>query len=234
MILFISFLGLLFFLGALGGYLRLVRLEHLNRKRVFNVFLAGLLFLTLMTAANWFGLITQSIAIKITMSLYCMAAGFFVGYGIKLISMRATAGQIEYMYRSFWIDVAPNLISVALIVFGIYRTGILTWNLFTGIGITSGISLIGFGFFGCTVHIVPEFRRHGILLLDQYLSWEKIVTYKWASENVLQVDYFNKSNQLSEFRTYIPPEDQSIIERILNEKMTENEEERKQEMLKKD
>lgn len=228
MILFISFLALLFILAGFGGYLQLVRLEHLNRRRVFNIFVAALLFLTLMTAANWFGVITQSIAIKITMSLYCAAAGFFVGYGIKLISMRGVAGRIEYMYRSFWIDVAPNLISVALIVFGIYRTGILTWDLFTGIGITSGISLIGFGFFGCTVHIVPEFRSRGILLLDQNIEWEKVVTFSWVSKDILQVDYFTKSKQISEFKTYIPDEDQAIIERILKAKMTDNEESRRQ------
>src|SRR5699024_11996546 len=125
----------------------------------------------------------------VTMAFYLLAAGFFLGYGVQLIRLRSKAGDIEYMYRSPWIDLAPNLIAAALFVFGIYRTGILTGGLFTGISITSGISLITFGFLGWTLHIVPEFRLKGILLLDQYIEWEKLITFEWIAKNTLRVEY---------------------------------------------
>ncbi len=232
MILFIILLCTLFIGGGVLGYFRVIHLGRLNRRRVFGAFLIALLLLTIITAASWFGIFTEAIAIKGTMSLYSLAAGFFTGYGIKLIKLRSTAGRLEYMYRSFWIDAAPNLAAAALFVFGVYRTGILSRDIFTGIGITSGISLISFAFLGWTIHIVPEFRMRGILLLDQYIKYEKMVTFEWIAENTLRIEYFTGGKQISEFRTYIPTEDQSIIERILREKMEDYEEERKKQLLK--
>ncbi len=231
MILFISFLFVLFIAGGLLGYFRIVQVAHLNKSRVLAAFLTALTVLTLMSAASWLGIFTESIAIKITMSLYSLAAGFFIGYGIKLISLRSQAGKLEYMYRSFWIDVAPNLVAAGLFVFGVYRTGILFWDIFTGIGVTSGISLIAFAFLGWTIHIVPEFRFKGILLLDQYIHYEKLVTFEWIAENTLRVEYFIRGKQISEFKTYIPAEDQSVVERILREKMEDYKEERKKQLL---
>lgn len=231
MLLFISLLVCLLIGSALIGFRQLLRLEHLNQSRVLNGLLIAAVILTIMSVAHLSGLFTQAIAAKVTMSLYTLAGGFFIGYGIKLISVRDSAGNIEYMHRSFWVDVAPNLIAVALFVFGIYRTGLLQWEFFTGIGITSGISLIGFGFWGWTVRVVPEFRTNGMLVLDKFIKWEHVVAYSWASEEILQIEYLNKSKKISEFRTYIPPEDQLIIERILGKKIKEYEEKRKQLML---
>jgi len=231
MILFISLLVCLLVGAGIAGYRQILRLEHLNKNRVLNGLLIAVAILTIMSAAHLAGFFTQALAAKFTMSLYTIAGGFFIGYGIKLISLRGSAGDIEYMHRSFWVDVAPNLIAVALFVFGVYRTGVLEWEYFTGIGITSGMSLIGFGFWGWTVHIVPEFRRNGILILDKMVSWEQVVAYSWAMEETLQIEYLNESKKISEFRTYIPPEDQLIIERLLGKKIKEYEEQRKQLML---
>lgn len=227
MIWFIILLSALFIIAGLLGFFRVVQVSHLNRNRVLGGFFALLIILTAMTAASWLGIFTQAFAIKATMALYTIAAGFFIGYGIKLILLRSKSGPLEYMYRSPWIDLAPNLIAVALFVFGIYRTGILTGGPFTGIGITSGISLVAFAFLGWTLHIVPEFRFKGVLLLDQYIKWDRLVSFEWITENTLRVEYFTKSKKISEFRTFIPPEDQSIIERILRDKMDKYEEERK-------
>lgn len=188
--------------------------------------------ITLMTVAHWLGIFTQQIAANITMGFYVIAAGFFSGYGIKLLSVRGKADSVEYMYRSFWTDIAPNLIAVILVAFGLYRTGIVTFGPFTGIGITSGISLVAFGFWGWTIRVVPEFRNNGLLFLDQYIPWQKLVTYQWIEEETIEIDYLTIDEKISSFSTYIPSEDQAIIERILNQKLIDYKEEKEQEMAK--
>src|SRR5699024_783346 len=145
MIWFILLLIIFFIAAALAGYFHVLELAHLNRRRVFGGLLILLIILTVMTAGSWLGIFTKSFAIKVTMVFYLLAAGFFTGYGVQLSRLRSKAEDIEYMYRSPWIDLAPSLVCAALFVFGIYRTGILTGGLFTGIGITSGISLMAFG-----------------------------------------------------------------------------------------
>lgn len=187
--------------------------------------------LTVMTIANWMGILTQQIAANLTMGIYTVAAGFFSGYGLKLISFRNTSGYTEYVYRSFWTDIAPNLIAVILVAFGIYRTGLLTLGPFTGIGITSGISLIAFGFWGWTIRVVPEFRNNGLLFLDQYIDWEKLVSYTWTEEETIEIDYLTDGQKLTSFSTYIPEEDRLFIERILGKKMKENEEKRTEKLM---
>jgi hypothetical protein len=216
------------------GYRRRLRLDHLNQNRVINTLLAAMVVLTLMSLAHGLGLFSQAVAAKVTMSAYTLAGGFFIGYGVQLIVLRRRAGNLEYMYRSFWTDVAPNFISIALFAFGVYRAGVLHWDFLTGIGITSGLSLIGFGFLGWTVHVVPEFRSEGILMLDQFIEWKNVVAYEWAGEETLQIDYITSSGKISEFKTYIPPEDQLIIERLLGKKLKEYEEDRKQTMFEED
>jgi hypothetical protein len=185
--------------------------------------------ITLMTVAHWLGIFTQQIAANITMGFYVIAAGFFSGYGIKLLSVRGKADSVEYMYRSFWTDIAPNIIAVILVAFGLYRTGIVTLGPFTGIGITSGISLVAFGFWGYTIRVVPEFRNKGLLFLDQYIPWQKLVTYQWIEEETIEIDYLTQDEKISSFSTYIPSEDHAIIERILNQKLIDYKEEKEQE-----
>lgn len=226
MTLFISILILLLLAAVYAGYQRIIRIEHLSSARIVNGLLIAFSLITLMSLAHWLNLISQALAAKVTTSAYTMAGGYFLGYGTKLISLRNEAGNIEYMYRSFWTDIAPNLIFIALFVFGIYRTGILDWQYFTGIGIASGLSLVGFGYMGWTLRIVPEFRFHGILILDQFIEWKKVVSYRWVDEETLQVDYLNASSKISDFKTFIPSEDQLIIERLLGRKLEEYEDER--------
>lgn len=231
MILLISILAILFGLAAWMGFRQLFRLELLNQQIVINSFMTVMGVLTVMTIANWMGILTQQIAANLTMGIYTVAAGFFSGYGLKLISFRNTSGYTEYVYRSFWTDIAPNLIAVILVAFGIYRTGLLTLGPFTGIGITSGISLIAFGFWGWTIRVVPEFRNNGLLFLDQYIDWEKLVSYTWTEEETIEIDYLTDGQKLTSFSTYIPEEDRLIIERILGKKLKENEEQRTDELM---
>ena len=231
MILFILFLGLVLVGATYAGYRQVLRLEHLNESRFINGLLIAFVLLTIMSVIHGLGLLSQQVAARITMTAYTLAGGFFAGYGFRLINLRSEAGDLEYMYRSFWTDIAPNVMAVALFVFGVYRTGLLEWSYVSGIGIASGLSLIGFSFLGWTVHIVPEFRFNGIMLIDQCISWKNIVSYRWVDENTMQIEYLTESQKISDFKTFIPSEDQLIIERLLGQKLKEHEDERKQIML---
>lgn len=230
MYLIITFLALAFLLSFWMGFRRILRLQHLNQRRIMNGFIGAMILLTMISAGQWLNLISQGIAAHFTMILYCLAAGFFFGFAIKMISLKQSARETKYVYRSFWTDAAPNIIALLIIVFGIYRTGILYLGTFTGIGITSGLSLLGFGFWGFTIKIVPEFRDKGILILDQYVSWEKVVAYRWESENVLLIEYYTPGEKLTDFTTYIPAEDELQIERLLSKKLKEYHQDRKEMM----
>ena len=234
MILVIAILSVIFALSGWVGFRRIFRLDQLNQRRVINSFLVVMAVLTLMTIAPWLGYFTQQIAANITMGFYMIAAGFFSGYGVKLITLRRKSGNIEYMYRSFWTDIAPNLIAVLLVAFGLYRTGIITLGPFTGIGITSGISLAAFGYWGWTIPVVPEFRDKGLLFLDQYIPWGQLVAYQWIAEETLESDYLSMNDTLTSFSTYIPAEDKSVIERVLNRKHENFREDKEQEFTKSD
>lgn len=213
------------------GFRKIFSLEVLNQRLVINGFLLLMGLLTAMTVLHWLGIFTQQLASAITMSIYALAAGFFTGYGTKLISLRRSAGDVEYMYRSFWTDVAPNLIAVILVAFGVYRTGIIPFGPFTGIGITSGLSLVAFGFWGYTVRVVPEFRNNALLFLDQFVPWEKLVAYQWIEEETIEIDYLTSEGKLTSFSTYIPDEDRLLLERVLGKKLKENEERREEQLM---
>ncbi len=212
------------------GYQRLFRVRHLSRQRIIIGLTTAMVILTLMTIANHLGYLSQDVAAKFTMGLYSAATGFFSGYALKQFFLKQEGGYIEYAYRSFWTETAPNIISIILIAFGLYRTHLFTLGPFTGIGITSGLSLIAFGAFGLTIGIVPEFRQNGILILDHLVPWKKVVTYRWHNEEVIQIEYINQSNKLTDFTTFIPSEDELTIEKSLTNQLNKYESERTEEM----
>lgn len=230
MILLITILVTLLIISAWFGYRQYLRLEHLNMENVTHTVLAAMIILTLLTAAQWIGLFSQKTVAHITMGLYTIATGFFFGNGFKLIVKKNRAGAVEYMHRSFWIDVAPNIIATMLVAYGLFRTEIFTFGPFSGIGITSGLSLVGFGFFGWTVRIVPEFRTEGILILDQFIEWKLVLAFEWVSEDVITIDYMTEQDKICEFNTSIPPEDRKIVEQLLGRRIREHEDERKKEL----
>lgn len=230
MYILIAFLAVAFLISFWMGYKRVLRLQHLNQQRVINGFIAVMILLTLMTIGQGLDLVTQELAARFTMFLYSGVAGFFMGFALKMVLLRQEVQSIEYLYRSFWTEVAPSIIAILLIAFGLYRTGLFTLGPYTGIGITSGLSLLGFGLFGLTVRIVPEFRQEGILILDQSVSWSRVVSYEWESENVIQIDYYTEDKKLTDFTTYVPTNDRLIIERLLGKKLKEHEQERKKMM----
>lgn len=230
MYILISLLAIAFAISFGMGYKRLLRLQHLNQRRLVNTLIGIMLLLTLMTIGQSVELVSPEVAARFTMFLYTGVAGFFTGFATKMVLLRREVQAVAYIYRSFWTEVAPTLIAILVIAFGLYRTGLLSFGPFTGVGITSGLSLLGFGLFGITVRIVPEFRQKGILILDQFVPWKNVVAYEWESESVIQIDYYTNDEQLTDFSTFIPEDDRLIIERLLGKKLKEHEQERKQMM----
>lgn len=223
----IIFLTLAFIIAFWMGYQRILRLQHLNQRRLVYGLLTAMIVLTLMTVAHWMGYFPQDRAASFTMGLYISAAGFFLGFALKQYVLRRKAGTMEYTNRSFWTEAVPTLLSILLIAYGLYRMRLFTIGPFTGIGLTSGLSLVAFGLLGLTMRIVPEFRQKGILILDRMVPWQEVVAYSWHRENVIRIDYLSTSSDLTDFITAIPSEDELIIEQILGKKLKEHEEERK-------
>ena len=226
----VAILGLAFALCFWVGFQRMIRLQNLTQQRIINGFIGAMVILSLMAVGQWLQLISQDISVKFTMLMYSAVSGFFFGFGVKMLALRKQLRDSEYIYRSFWTEAAPTIIALLIITFGMYRTGLLTFGPYTGVGVTSGLSLLGFGFLGLTVKIVPEFRRKGILILDQHVDWKKVVAYSWEREEVLRIDYYTESGELTDFSTYIPPDDQLIVERLLGKKLEEHKDERKKMM----
>lgn len=228
----------LFLVAIAGGYTGTqpwVRFDRLNKNNVLNGTLVILFVFTLLMVLYTIGFFPQSVAAPFMMILYSFLAGFFFGYASRLYILRKESGQVLYQYRSFWIDHAPNLLAVAIIMFGIYRTAVLTDQAITGIRVTSGISLISFGIFTWTLKAVPEFRSKGVILLDRNILWEEILSWHWISEEVLSLEYIveEKSDEerIKEFSTTIPETERKEIETILKSKMDEFSDDRKKRLL---
>lgn len=216
--------------GGFSGHQPWFRLEKLDKSIILNSLLFIAACFTLLMAAYITGYFPQEIAAPFMMFLYSFLAGFFTGYGLRLIQLRSSTGNILYVHRSFWIDHAPSLAAILIILFGIYRTSLLTEEPVTGLRLTSGFSLIAFGFFGWTIKIVPEFRSKGVLFLDKIIPWRQILAWQWHREDVISIEYMYKpetlDEQVREFLTTIPPEDRIQIETVLESKMDDHRQER--------
>lgn len=230
------FLILSVILGLILGFKPIFMLERLNRPVILNSILIILAAFTLLMFLHVFGYFPQSVAAPFMMILYSTLAGFFGGYGYRLIQLRNNSGKQLYQHRSFWIDHAPNLLAVILILFGLYRTAILTDLAVTGLRVTSGLSLIGFGFLIWTLKVVPEFRSGGILLFDRYIAWDEVIAWRWVSDNVIGFEYLAEGGKtderIREFLTAIPVDEKREIEAILSSKMDEFSESRNKKLFK--
>lgn len=232
------FLLFIFLAGIFSGRQPWFTLHRLNKSNVLNgtlIVLAGFTLLMLLYVLDFF---PQSVAAPFMMAIYSLIAGFFIGYALRLLNLRNKSGRLLYQHRSFWIDHAPNFLAIILIIYGIFRTAVLTDQPVTGIRITSGISLISFGIFTWTLKAVPEFRSKGVLLLDRYIRWDEVIAWKWQSESVLEIEYIaqesSKNERIREFLTSIPEDERKEIEITLKAKMDEFDEERKNMLFKED
>jgi hypothetical protein len=222
--------------GAYAGFRNWFRFDQLTKTNVLNATLFILIVFTALMIMYILGFFPQVIAAPFMMTVYSVAAGFFAGFANRLLSYRKKAGTILYQYRSFWIDHAPSLLAIVLILYGLYRTSILTDLPVTGIRVTSGISLMSFGFFTWTLKVVPEFRSKGVLFLDRFIHWKEIIAWSWQSETSIGIEFLdmdkNKGERIKEFYTSIPEEEKKEIEMVLKSKMEEYADERKKILFK--
>lgn len=224
--------------GVYTGFRPWFRIDRINKTNFLNTVLFTFGFFTVLLVLYNFGYFPQSVAAPFMMILYSLIAGFFTGYAARLFKLRSKAGNILYQNRSFWVDHAPNLLGVALIVYGIFRTSVLSELPITGIRFTSGISLMSFGLFTWTLKPVPEFRSKGILFLDRFITWEHVISWGWQSEDVIGIEYISEDNpvheRIKEFVTSVPVDEKKELEIILKSKMDEFDDERKKKLLKKE
>ncbi len=229
---------ILFFVFSIAGYFGsqpYFRLEHLTPKRVINTALIVMVVFTIMMIAYVTGGFPQSVAAPFMMGVYTLIAGFFIGYAYRQLKIRSEGGDILYQHRTFWVDFAPHIFAIILILYGLYRTALLTDLPITGIRLTSGFSLISFGLFGWTLKLVPEFRSKGVMLLDQLIEWKTVIAWGWHSEDVIMIEYIDptkeKGNRIKQFVTSIPEGDRKEIEVVLKSKMDEYADARKKVLM---
>lgn len=218
--------GIIALFGVFFGYQPYFRIEKLNKNVVLNSLLVVAALFTILMTAFIAGYFPESVAAPFMMVVYSFLAGFFAGYAWRLARLRKAAGSILYVHRSFWIDHAPALAAVMIILYGIYRTSLLLEQPVTGIRLTSGLSLITFGVLGMTIKIVPEFRSKGIFFLDRVIPWKQVIAWHWDSEDVISIEYMYKAGKpdehVREFLTTIPAEDRAQIETVLESKMDDS------------
>lgn len=226
---------------AIAGYFGsqpYFRLELLTPQRVINSALVVMILFTLLMIAYVFDIFPQSVAAPFMMSVYTLITGFFIGYSYRQLKIRFDGGDILYQHRTFWVDFAPYIFAILLILYGLYRTALLTDLPVTGIRLTSGLSLIAFGFFGWTLKLVPEFRSKGVLFLDKLVEWKTVIAWAWHNEDVIMIEYIDpkkeKGNRIKQFVTSIPEDDRKEIEVVLKSKMDEYADARKEVMMPED
>lgn len=232
---YITFLTVLFAAGAYLGEGPYFQLRKLTPARVLNVALTVLLVFTGLMIAYVIGVFPQFVAAPMMAGLYITLAGFFAGFAYRLFRKRSEGGTILYQNRSFMVDHAPNLLAIALILYGIYRTALLTDLPITGIRFSSGMSLICFGILGWTIKVVPEFRSSGILFLDQFIPWKQVLSWRWHTDEVVLIEYVQTDkkteNRIKQFVTSIPPDEKKEIELVLTSKLEEFADERSEELM---
>jgi hypothetical protein len=231
------FLAAVFMVGIFTGNHSNFTIDKLNKQLVLNTALIVLTIFAILLVLYNIGYFPQSVAAPFMMSVYSFAGGFLAGFSYRQYQKKRNAGDILYQHRSFWVDHAPSLLAIALIIFGIYRTAVLTELPITGIRITSGLSLICFGVFTWTLKAVPEFRANGIMLFDRLIEWDDVISWNWVSEEIIAVEYIigeDDDEEIHEFLTSVPVEDKKELERILASKAEDTYGARKKRLLRED
>ncbi|RNC85476.1 MAG: hypothetical protein ED557_01505 [Balneola sp.] len=206
------------------GYKRLLHIHDLSIRNVLVSITIGILTYSIMLYLFKVDLLSEAVSGAIITNVYASIFGFFSGAALNQYQIRTKSGKIVYVHRSFISEYVPVIIALALILFSLYRSGLLTDLAITPIRVTSGLSFLGIGLWGITLRLVPEFREQGIILLDTCINWENLINYQWFSEVVLEIEY-ELEGSIKHFKTLIPPEDQPEVERLLSKKMREKVEE---------
>lgn len=232
---YIIFLSVLFLAGVYLGERPYFQLRKLTPTIVLNTSLAVLILFTALMLAYVFGAFPQSVAAPVMAGLYIILAGFFAGYAYRLFKKKSDGGTILYQNRSFLVDHAPNILAIGLIIYGIYRTSVLIDIPITGIRFSSGVSLICFGILGWTFKVVPEFRSRGILFLDQFIPWKRVLSWRWHTDEAILIEYAEpgreEKDRIKQFVTSVPPDEKKEIELVLTSKLEEFADERSEELM---
>lgn len=212
-------LTLLSVTGLVAGYRRWISFENLNKQRALAIFSVIISIMILTGILSMSHIISRTTAELTTGALYLLFAGYFLGSTIRLLLFARTAGPVEYRQSSPLIRHLLNFLALAIIFYGLYRTHLLTSHPGDLLSWSSGISLICFGVYGWRLRLIPEFRKKGLLILDQWIPWRQLIGYQWYTEETIQIDYRRSNEHISDLKTGIPPRDQLFMERLLRKKM---------------
>lgn len=205
------------------GYVRLIYLHQLTIRRLTLVALIAVIIYSLMLWLFKEELLSEAVAGAITANVYASVTGFFLGSAFEQYRLRIDGGTLLYMNRSFLSDFAPAIIGIGLITFGVYRSALISELPMTPIRVTSGLSFLAIGVWGFTLKVVPEFRKHGIIMIDRIINWDDMLSYSWYTEEVIVIE-FEENERIKEFHTIIPPEDQVTFEKMLKKQQLESKE----------
>lgn len=202
------------------GHQRLFFLYQISGRRLAITGMIAALVYTLLMFLYRLGIVSEAFGAAIITNVYASIFGFFLGSAIEQYQRLKSSGNILYSNRTFMSYHAPVIMAVVLILFGIYRTSLLSQLPITPIRITSGLSFMAVGFWGMTLRLVPEFRQKGIIILDELIPWKTLINYSWFLEEVIELEY-EQGGVIKSYKTLIPPEDQLAIEDVLKAKMKE-------------
>ncbi|MEX1010451.1 MAG: hypothetical protein WDZ29_00165 [Balneolaceae bacterium] len=216
--------------GSAAGRWTGFTLESLTPERVRYGSLTLVLLISLVATGRITGLLSENGAAAAMSLLYGAFAGLFAGYSWRRLVSVQNHSVLLYRHRSFWSDHAPAMGAILLILFGLYRTSLLTSAFMSPVRFSSGLSLITFGIAIWTLNIVPQFRANGIHYLDKIIPWPQLVSWNWQSETVVCLEVIHDpSGPREEIRTLctrIPEEDRLSVERILAEALEKHRTER--------
>lgn len=202
------------------GYRRFFHLYQVNiRKFLLFTLVLVLLYSTLLLLFK-VEILSEELAGIIITNVYASIFGFFSGSAFEQYRTRSRAGKVLYSHRSFISDHMPVIVAIALITLGIQRSAFFSDLAITPIRITSGLSLVAIGLWGITLRLVPEFRVSGIMLIDQIINWEQLLSYRWYSEEILEIEY-EQNDSIRIFKTLIPSDERAETEELLSRKLKE-------------
>lgn len=206
------------------GYKRLFFLYQITLRKFLLFLVISLLVYSLLLFLFKIEILSEAVAGATITNVYASIFGFFTGSSINQYSTRTKSGTVLYCNRTFVSEYLPVIIALGMILFGVYRSAIFSDLVVTPIRVSSGLSLLAIGLWGITLRPVPEFRAKGIVVLDSLVKWDKMLSYQWYTEEILEIEY-TQDDSIRSFKTLIPPEDQLEVERLLGKKMREKLEE---------
>lgn len=208
------------------GYKRWLYWDQINLRNSLITAMVLMGVFMILQWLHWAGYFPEAVAGAFMANMYASLFGFFTGAAIQQYLQKVNSGKVLYVNRSFWTDILPGILALALILFGIQRTSLFSDVPLTPIRLSSGLSIMAVGFYSLTIRLVPEFREKAWILIDRKISWKTILSYSWYAEGVLEIEY-KLNGKIRTFKTMISPEDEQTIEHLLSRKIAEKLEEEK-------